>query len=674
MKIIVILQNQYTLTKGEGMNLGRTFLNISIFLISLAATLQAQNNSRALPFNDREFGTHISKAHQTGHIPPAPVINLPGTTSLGLEGMYQQQFGNRSLHNIVADPTNPKVLHAAITFAQNITEDDTVGGKNFLPQLRVYYLYSADDGVTWSAPKPIDTARTSIPVLILIKRGTEYVPAISAVRNVADTNAPNFCSLYLEQGAPGEGNFKEFRTDRKTFYDSLRNINFPSIALSHDGKKIFMAAGIDTYNPITPQYIQFSTFTLSEDMKSATWSGWKSGPNAGTVETENNVGFAFPWSVSLQVSPSGKLGIMWLNRDYGGPDLSTYLSESADEGTTWPTTPRLVLAPVASQQTDPSGDTYFFTAFNNDFWYNGEQPEALLGGFYYNLDSNAGFYIPASGTIFYWNGAQTLPVDLISKYDDTEFGSSVVDGAWLSNWANNGPVDIQGLWNVMNATVARSTSDPKAFAVYFSGWQEGDVQDMDGQIDDGTFTQYPYWGIWRATTVDGGLTFFGPEAVRYNDLNDGSAQKYDYRGLETMMLNPDISVGTSLHIIFNVDSNAGVINYGGNPGIDNVTWLLQRTDWADVKDGSGYATSSAINYPNPFAVSTAIPITLTEPSRVTLEVSNQLGQELIQKDFGVLEGNSHEVNFKADGLGAGSYPYVLTIGTKKLTGILTIVK
>jgi hypothetical protein len=93
-----------------------------------------------------------------------------------------------------------------------------------------------------------------------------------------------------------------------------------------------------------------------------------------------------------------------------------------------------------------------------------------------------------------------------------------------------------------------------------------------------------------------------------------------------------------------------------------------------VKDGVAPTISSAINYPNPFAVSTAIPITLTEPSKVTLQVSNQLGQRLIYKDFGVLEGTNREVSFMAEGLSNGSYPYILTIGSKKLTGIVTLRK
>jgi hypothetical protein len=196
---------------------------------------------------------------------------------------------------------------------------------------------------------------------------------------------------------------------------------------------------------------------------------------------------------------------------------------------------------------------------------------------------------------------------------------------------------------------------------------------MADQIGDGTFTSYPYFGIWRATTLDGGLTLSGPDPVRYNDPFDDAAPKFDYRGLETMMMNPDYGLGASIHIMFNVDTNAGVIDYKGNPGLDEVTWLFQKADWADVKE-SGHSNESAINYPNPFVEKTTIPLALSEASRVTLEISNQLGQRQIYKDFGTLTDNTREITVSANGLSTGSYPYVLTIGNKKIIGVLNIIK
>jgi hypothetical protein len=230
------------------------------------------------PISPENIGRRFGGGHSVHSNPAMPLgipITFSGTVPVSLEDMYQQQFANRGLHNIIVDPDHPQNLHAAITFAQNVTEADTVAGRGFLPQLRVYYIFSSDDGTTWSTPKPIDTGRTSNHEMILIKRGTAWIPAIAAMRDVADTNTPYYCSLYLEQGNPGDGNFKEFRTDRKTFRDSLRNISFPSIALSHDGTKIYMTAGIDNTNAKNPGYIQFGTFTLSEDGKAATWGGWK---------------------------------------------------------------------------------------------------------------------------------------------------------------------------------------------------------------------------------------------------------------------------------------------------------------------------------------------------------------------------------------------------------------
>lgn len=644
------------------------FSIFSYFAISLS---YAKVNPKAAPMRDpQRSGTYSPKTYTPPHSPMTP-ITLPGTRPIGLEGNYQGQFANRGLHNIIIDPAHPGNIHAAVTFAKDVTEADTVGGKGFLPQLRVYYTFSSDDGNTWSVPKPIDTGRTQFPEMILIKRGTEWVPVIAAERDYADTTTPYFCSLYIEQGTSGEGNFAEFRTDRKTFRDSLRNISYPSIAASHDGTKIFMSAGIirstDTYS-----YIQFGTFTLSEDKKTAVWGGWKTGPSAGTFKNENSVGDAYPWSTSLRVSESGKIGISWINNDFGTPDISTYLSESTDEGATWLATPKTILAPVETSQAN-----YYFVAFNTDFWYAGDVAHCVLGGFYYNRDSAAGFYIPQSGSLLYWNDKMTIPVLVLSKETDMfPLGASTIDGSWLTGWQNAaGGTDPQGLTNLYYPTVARTT-DPNVFSIYFSAWQDGDIQDMSeiGIIGDGKFLSYPYFGVWRIKTFDGGVTFSEPDRIRGNDLANPDDPKFDFRMVQTAPWNPGTSKNMTTHILYNVDTLAGIIDFNGNPGFDEVTWLFEKSDLAGVHQISDIILNALANYPNPFASHTMIPLVLENPEQVTLDVNDVLGRNVMHTKYGLLEGGKNEINFNAVSLPPGSYPYILTIGAKKIGGVLTVVK
>src|SRR5690349_2094926 len=99
-------------------------------LYSATNSQPKRQNPNAAPFNERLFREQRTTSRQIHHSDPGITIPIPGTTSLGLGGPYQQQFANRGLHNIVVDPDHPNNLHAAVTFAQNITEADTVGGRN----------------------------------------------------------------------------------------------------------------------------------------------------------------------------------------------------------------------------------------------------------------------------------------------------------------------------------------------------------------------------------------------------------------------------------------------------------------------------------------------------------------------------------------------------------------
>ncbi len=665
-----------------------TALLILYVVSNFSAEVYGQSNSQAIDLNVRPAaGFHISTdlsqiKKRFPHFPLSVPISIPGTVPVGLTDMYQSQFSDRGLHNIIIDPDHPQNIHAAITFALNITEKDTIGGKDFLPQLRVYYIFSSDDGKTWSTPKAIDTARTSNHEMILIKRGAVWVPAIAAVRNDADTNAPYYCSLYLEQGNPGDGNFKEFRTDRKTFRDSLRNIDFPSIALSKDGSKIFMTAGIDDINKNTPQYIQFGTFTVSEDGKSLTWGGWKAGPDHGKVGAEDPLGFAFPFSTSVRVSPGGKIGVLWINRDYGTPDLSTCLSESTDDGLTWLPAPKTVLTPLGTQQAaSPSGDPYVLVAFNTDLWYIGEQAQCVMAGYYYNRDTGAttpGYYIPESGSLLFWADGMTTPVLIISKENDSDLGQSILDGSWLSAWQNKtGSTEPQGLTNLNFPTVAR-TSDSNVFSIYFNAWQDGDIEDVSsiGQIGNGMFISYPYFSIWRTTTLDRGVTFSDPELVHGNDPTNSTEVKFDYRQIETAPWNPDAAGFMAVHTLFNVDSTAGEVPFGGNPGFDEVTWLFENANVASdgVTAVADTHLGTARNYPNPFNTHTNISLMLTKSESVSLRITDLLGREVAEMDYGILGEGSQTIGFDAVTLSSGSYPYVIMMGGMRFGGIMNIMK
>ncbi|MFI5264635.1 MAG: hypothetical protein ACHQM6_08980, partial [Candidatus Kapaibacterium sp.] len=267
-----------------------------------------------------------------------------------------------------------------------------------------------------------------------------------------------------------------------------------------------------------------------------------------------------------------------------------------------------------------------------------------------------------------------VPVMLLAKANDNDLGASVLDGTFLANWPQGSIIDPQGLTNIQYPTVAR-TSDPNNFAIYFHAWQEGDAGDMSGigQIDKGTFSSYPFFGIWRVKTVDGGANFSDPEMIHGNDLNNPNAQTYDYRQIETAPWNPGSGASVKFHTLFNVDTLAGIMPYSGNPGFDDVTWLFEVTGAAGVAALSN-ADGQVINYPNPFGTKTILPVTLPEASNISLVVTDALGREMDRTNYGILAVGDQQIVFDGTKLHPGSYPYVLRAGDKLSRGVFKVLK
>ncbi|MEW6511071.1 MAG: T9SS type A sorting domain-containing protein [Bacteroidota bacterium] len=68
------------------------------------------------------------------------------------------------------------------------------------------------------------------------------------------------------------------------------------------------------------------------------------------------------------------------------------------------------------------------------------------------------------------------------------------------------------------------------------------------------------------------------------------------------------------------------------------------------------------NYPNPFNPATVISFDLPMASRVTLTISNALGQELARLVDGARDAGHHEITFDASGMSSGVYFYRLKAG------------
>lgn len=93
-------------------------------------------------------------------------------------------------------------------------------------------------------------------------------------------------------------------------------------------------------------------------------------------------------------------------------------------------------------------------------------------------------------------------------------------------------------------------------------------------------------------------------------------------------------------------------------GVEDVPEVAQRT-WLGP------------NYPNPFATTTSIPVSLAEPSSVRLTVYNMLGQKvalLVDGDW--LPAGRHVVEWTPAGMAGGAYLCELQVGPSRLTRVI----
>ncbi len=94
----------------------------------------------------------------------------------------------------------------------------------------------------------------------------------------------------------------------------------------------------------------------------------------------------------------------------------------------------------------------------------------------------------------------------------------------------------------------------------------------------------------------------------------------------------------------------------------------------DDKENVVYDFSLNQNYPNPFNPSTLISFTIPDQSNVKLIVTNSLGQIIATLIDGNLAAGEHRAIFDGNGLSSGVYYYTLSIGSKRITNKMMLMK
>jgi hypothetical protein len=681
--------------------------SITLFaLLIFVSIAPAQNILRRVPttFDNSKFSF---KQHSTSEVgqpsisqgqgkhssfpldPLSSLVAVPNASSMGINGLFDLQTNGRGLHNIQIDPSDPNKIHCCVMTTTTTDPSDTNGSA--YPSRRVMYTYSGDGGITWTNPKAVSgTVRTGYPDMVLIKRGSSYFPIIAAHRYAPGSTTIWESAIFLDTAStPGLGKFVEVDCDRTASDGTDKDLLWPVIGLSNDNATLYMISDFSNQtNANAMDFMEFGTFTLANSGTSATWNGWKAQPGGG----DGQKGYSENGKHVLRVGSDGRIGVVWVNPDNSNSDHSMYFVESTDGGKTWPTTVNALFPPVG----DANNNRAMCANNGLDFFYDGTTPHFVweVDEMVWGTGDSLGVYYPYTGQIFYWDG-NLGDVKCLNYNDNRAYTvlSVPINGQTAKDSvnylyqnptfsvANNStvlqaqpPIDFPHFASVELPTFAR-TANSNFFSVFYEAISDGDygtITDRDG----GTHTSW-FSGIYYQYTTDGGASWSEPKTFRVNTAGDPNS--LDYRYPEAPSISPNVK-NSNFPVIFQADSLPGIFNSNSSAddgaGYDFNYWFYQQYLISGVSSNNVSAPTSLMsqNFPNPFTVSTTIPLVMKNDDVVTLSVTDMLGREVAIIYHGRLSTGSHQIPFNAPNLGTGIYTYTLKTSTGNISRTMSLVK
>ncbi len=614
--------------------------------------------------------------------PINPVVSVAGATYMNVGSMFDLQTNGRGLHNIIFDPSDAMKVHACMMVTTSNDPSDTAT----FDSRRIVYVYSSDGGITWSSPKNVSgTVRTGYPDMLLYKRGNDYVPIIAAHRYAPGSTKTFESAIFVEQGAPGEGNFKEFDCDRKSSDGTDKDLLWPAIAASKDGSKIYMIADFsDQLQATAKDYFEFGTFTMSEDGKTATWDGWKNQPGLGDQSTFS--GYCQSGQHVIRVKSDGTIGVAWINADAPNFDHGLYYVESSDGGATWPAT----VAPYIPAVVDQENARAIAPNSGIDFYYLNDVPNFVWHADMQNSgeEDSDGYYFPYTGQIFFWHPGLTALKCI--NYNDNQgyiinyvhingdsIGAEYLYQESYFNAANVAQgVDFPHMSSVALPVLA-PTDNPQVMGVFYEGIVDGDQGTIVSR-DESEHTAW-YSNLFYQYTTDGGNSWSDVKPFKVNPT-PGDPSSLDYRYPQVPPVSTVASSGSNFHVMFMADSLPGYFSTesdrGNGAGLSLNYWFHQNY----VVDGvanPNQPTMAALlgqNYPNPASGSTTIPVSLEHAENVTITIGDMLGREISTVYSGVMTEGYHAISAATLGLAPGIYRYSIKTATQSESRLMTIIQ
>lgn len=299
---------------------------------------------------------------------------------------------------------------------------------------------------------------------------------------------------------------------------------------------------------------------------------------------------------------------------------------------------------------------------------------------------DSSFFTPASNRIMYWN-EQTNTKQVIGGAVDMNKDSvlTIAPGTFRSLGANNALPRLQdSLGNIIDlisvarygntslATMPSAVADNQGriFCVY-SAPLEGDVYLGDANASSN------YRDVFITFSTDGGETWAASQNISQGHGTEdvfGCVGKKIVNDVLHVIWQRDEIPGTNLQNNSNDGSHPTVVN-----SIVHAAIPVQAIINNQIGLGSGVGIKEVQNiyvtnnfYPNPVDNEGEVQIFLTETSKVTLTISNLLGQQVTTADLGVYERGNSDIKINTENLPNGVYMFTLNTAGYAVSGKMIV--
>ncbi len=406
-------------------------------------------------------------------------------------------------------------------------------------------------------------------------------------------------------------------------------------------------------------------------------------------------------SLTTPVANSGTL--------YNGQDGSLMYSRSTDGGATWD---------ILNQQF-PMTDTNYYVGFGGDC-YAWAQPKGNTLAFVYGNDWEDVFLMKSTDNGQTWNKTVIFQHPYPKFKENTTL---VLDTPWVCDGTtacaidNSGNVHVFfGLMRVLNddltdeATSYFPYSDGIAYwkegmpmfatvnsdTLYNQGHLVGWVQDVNGNdtifdfvdlavyylsvtsmptvtIDEDNlihlfFTSVMdnkdngsqnYRHIWYRKSTDVGLTW-----TDFQDVTGGLTHNFH----ECVFPSLSFTADDYLHLLYQQDDEPGLAVRGdSDPYQDNAIVYLKMNRTNVGLDEFNNLVFVNQNYPNPFTTNTQIVVSLRNACKISMEITNFIGQKVYEVPAESVNSGYHTFSFDRNNFEAGIYFYTVKAGNQTIT-------